>query len=252
MRTKKLISAVSAMALALLASGCVTIAPLASEGPGTSVGADKTAGASIVATSVPESPDGPRRTRKPRPQQTTAPTAEPTAAPTETTSATDSTLPPTDPPTDPPTEPPTSEPTPQPTLNYSLPAVYGSTALTSGFVPDPFSVGMTGGGPVNTNYLGGGCYGYTSTAPSFSVNYTSGALPLLRLYFIGSGDTTLIVNAPSGSYFCVDDSFGTLHPTIDFNSPASGRYDIWVATYAQGATIGGTLYVTENSSNYPE
>src|SRR5690606_35830897 len=43
------------------------------------------------------------------------------------------------------------------TLNFSLPAVYGSSALTSGFVPDPFSVGVTGGGPANVSYLGGGC-----------------------------------------------------------------------------------------------
>jgi hypothetical protein len=138
-----------------------------------------------------------------------------------------------------------------PTLNYSLPPVYGSTALTSGFVPDPFSVGVTAGGPANSNYIGGGCYGYTTSAPTFSVNYTSGAFPTLRFYFMGGGDTTMIINSPSGSYFCVDDSFGTLNPTIDFNSPSSGRYDIWVATYAQGASIGGTLYVTENTGNHP-
>jgi hypothetical protein len=138
-----------------------------------------------------------------------------------------------------------------PTLNFSLPAVYGSTALTAGFVPDPFTVGVTAGGNANANYLGGGCYGYTTSAPTFSVNYTSGAFPTLRFYFIGSGDTTMIINSPSGSYYCVDDSFGTLNPTIDFNSPSSGRYDVWIATYAQGASVGGTLYMTENTGNHP-
>jgi len=118
-------------------------------------------------------------------------------------------------------------------------------------VPDPFSVGVTAGGPASVGYLGGGCYGFATTAPSFSVNYTSGAFPLLRFYFIGSGDTTMIINGPSGTYVCVDDSFGTLNPTIDFNSPSSGRYDIWVGTYAEGASVGGTLYATENSGNHP-
>jgi hypothetical protein len=142
-------------------------------------------------------------------------------------------------------------PAPAGELNFSLPPVFGSTALTSGFVPDPFSVGLTAGGPVSVSYLGGGCSGFTTSAPSFSVNYTSGAFPTLRFYFIGSGDTTLIINSPSGSFFCVDDSFGTLNPTLDFNSPASGRYDVWVATFAQGASIGGTLFVTENTANHP-
>ena len=137
------------------------------------------------------------------------------------------------------------------TLNYSLPANYGSTALTSGFVPDPHTVGITSGGPVDVSYLGSGCSGFATSAPDFSVNYTSGAFPTLRFYFIGSGDTTMVINSPSGSYNCVDDSFGTLNPTIDFNSPSSGRYDVWIGSYASGAFVSGTLYVTENTGNHP-
>lgn len=175
------------------------------------------------------------------PTPTTAATFTPSATPTGTTSAT---------PTNTPTSTPTT-PAPMATLNFSLPAVYGSTALTSGFVPDPFAVGITAGGPANVSYLGGGCSGYTTSAPSFSVNYTSGPFPTLRFYFIGSGDTTMIINSPSGSYFCVDDSFGTLNPTIDFNSPASGRYDVWIGTFNPGGSVGGTLYVTENTGNHP-
>lgn len=112
-------------------------------------------------------------------------------------------------------------------------------------------MGITGGGPANASYLGSGCAGYTTSAPSFSVNYTSGAFSLLRFYFIGGGDTTMIINSPSGSYFCNDDSFGTLNPTIDFNSPSSGRYDVWIGTFSQGGSISGTLYVTEVSGNHP-
>ena len=138
-----------------------------------------------------------------------------------------------------------------PTLNFSLPPNFGSTSLTSGFVPDPFTVGITSGGPVNVSYLGGGCTGFATSSPDFSVNYTSGAFPTLRFYFIGSGDTTMIINSPSGSYFCVDDSFGTLNPTIDFNSPSSGRYDVWIGSFASGTNISGTLHVTENTGNHP-
>lgn len=137
------------------------------------------------------------------------------------------------------------------TLNFSLSPVYGSSALTSGFVPDPFSVGVSAGGPANVSYLGGGCSGYTTSAPTFSLNYTAGAFPLLRFYLIGSADTTMVINTPGGSYVCVDDSFGTLNPTIDFNSPANGRYDVWIGSFDAASSVGGTLYVTENTANHP-
>jgi len=139
------------------------------------------------------------------------------------------------------------------TLNFSLPPNYGQTTLASGFVPDPATLSITSGGPVDVNYLGGGCVGFATQAPDYSVNYTAGAFPTLRFYFIAdsAGDTALVINTPGGSYVCVDDSFGTLNPTIDFNSPSSGRYDIWVASYDPAAVISGTLYITENTGNHP-
>lgn len=136
-------------------------------------------------------------------------------------------------------------------VDPALPPVYGSTALLSGFVPDPFTVGVAAGGPVNAAPIGGGCAGHVSEAPTFAVSYTAGALPTLRMYFIGTVDTTLVVRGPAGTFTCVDDSFGTLNPTIDFNSPASGRYDIWVGTYEAGSTSNGTLHITEDTANHP-
>lgn len=172
---------------------------------------------------------------------TTTSTSEFTATPTTTsTPTTDATFTPTS------TLPAFTE-----ALNASLPAVYGTTSLASGFVPDPFTVGVTGGGPVSVGYLGGGCTGFTTAAPTFSVNYTSGAFPILRFYFSGGGDTTMIINTPGGSYVCVDDSFGTLNPTIDFNSPSGGRYDVWIGAFSEGSSYSGTLFVTESTANHP-
>lgn len=146
---------------------------------------------------------------------------------------------------------PAPTPNPQPTLNYSLPSNYGSTSLTSGFVPDPFQVGITSGGSVNVSYLGSGCAGFATQAPDFSVNYTNGAFPTLRFYFVGNGDSTMVVNAPNGVYRCNDDSFGTLNPTIDYASPSSGRYDVWIGSFSSGQFISGTLNVTESTGNHP-
>ncbi len=137
------------------------------------------------------------------------------------------------------------------TLNYNLPPVHGAAALISGFQPDPFTVGVFAYGPVRANYLGAGCDGMMTSAPSFSVEYTAGVFPVLRFYFTLSGDDPyLVVNAPDGSFRCGDESFGTQNPTIDFNSPMSGRYDVWAGSF-EPEFASGTLYVTENTNNHP-
>jgi hypothetical protein len=129
---------------------------------------------------------------------------------------------------------------------------YGLIELTSGFVPDPTTRQMLSGGTVDTRYIGGGCRGYATAAPDLSVRYTvQGFSSFLRFYFEGNGDTTLIVNDPTGNWLCGDDSYGTLNPTIDINDPDSGRYDIWVGSYTSGATVSGTLSITELDGNHP-
>jgi hypothetical protein len=95
------------------------------------------------------------------------------------------------------------------------------------------------------------CRGFTSYAPSFSVNYTSDAAEILRFYYVGDGDTTLIIHTADGNWACRDDFPGTWHPLIDFSNPPSGRYDIWVGSQFPNATLSGTLYVTENPDHDP-
>ena len=139
-----------------------------------------------------------------------------------------------------------------PKLDYTAAAKYGEANLSSGFSPDPYSVGMTAGGNVDVSYLGSSCSGFASTAPDLRINYGGGGGSLLRIYFIGSnGDPTMVVNDPYGNFYCVDDSFSTVNPTIDFNNPAGGSYDVWIGSYAANTTISGTLYLTENSGNHP-
>jgi hypothetical protein len=139
-----------------------------------------------------------------------------------------------------------------PKLDYTASPNYGEANLSNGFSPDPYSVGMTTGGPVDVSYLGGSCAGFATTAPDLRVNFGGGGASLLRIYFVGSnGDATLVVNDPYGNFYCVDDSFGTVNPTIDFNNPAGGSYDLWVGSYASNTTISGTMYLTENSGNHP-
>jgi hypothetical protein len=220
-------------------------------------------------TAIPPTPtDTPTQTASPIPPSETPlpPTAKPTLTP--------SPVPPTATPTFTPTVAPTSPggiiiatlhifvpiltlapiiavPL-DPKLDYTANPNYGSTNLSAGFSPDPFSVGMTSGGDVNVSYLGSSCSGFATTSPDLRINLGGGGASLLRIYFVGSnGDTTMIVNDPYGNFYCVDDSFGTVNPTIDFNNPAGGTYDIWIGSYASGTFVSGTLYVTANSGNHP-
>jgi len=87
-------------------------------------------------------------------------------------------------------------------------------------------------------------------APDYEVTYTSGATSLLRFYFEAEQDTTLIIMAPSGEWVCDDDAYFP-DPSIDFEDPATGVYDIWVGSYAVGTVHAGTLSVTELSRNHP-
>ena len=145
-----------------------------------------------------------------------------------------------------------AQPPPPSKLDYQASAKYGELNLSNGFSPDPESVGMTDGGAVDTSYLGGSCRGFASVAPSLRINFGGGGSSLLRLYFIAaSGNPAIVINDPYGNFYCVDDSFGTVNPTIDFNNPAGGTYDVWVASPTAGQSISGTFFTTENSGNHP-
>jgi hypothetical protein len=137
-------------------------------------------------------------------------------------------------------------------LDMSLPSNFGSTDLSAGFTPDPFSVELVSGGPIDATYVGDDCRGYATEASDYDVTYTAVDEGLLRFYFVAdTADTTLVINAPDGSWHCNDDAPGTIDPLIDFVNPESGRYDIWIGSYESGTENSGTLYVTETESNGP-
>ena len=57
-------------------------------------------------------------------------------------------------------------------------------------------------------------------------------------------DTTLVINAPDGEWYCDDDGAGYPNPELTFASPMSGQYDIWVGTYG-GGNANATLQILE-------
>ncbi len=109
---------------------------------------------------------------------------------------------------------------------------------------------ITSGGSVDVSYLGSGCAGFASSQPDIRVNWDG--FGFLRIFFVSDSgeDTTLIINGAESSWNCNDDSFETVHPSVDYDDAGSGQYDIWVGSYSEGF-ITGTLYFTEISSNNP-
>lgn len=156
--------------------------------------------------------------------------------------------------------PPTSG-TPQPSdftggLDYTLDPNYGGVELEEGFSDDPHTVEIVSGATdedsvdVSSAGIDPSCYGYATTAPDYRVIW-SGSADALRFFFAAEtegSDTTLIINDPSGTWFCNDDfESGVYDPLVDIEEPLEGTFDIWVGSYTLGENIPGTLYVTEQN-----
>jgi len=125
---------------------------------------------------------------------------------------------------------------------------FGTVELASGFTPDPQVVAVRSGGSINAQSISPSCQGFISNAPDVRLNYDAGSLPLI-LSVASSADTTLVVNAPDGRWYCDDDAgVNGLNPMVRFNSPQSGRYEIWIGTYANSSLQPANLHISELTS----
>lgn len=131
--------------------------------------------------------------------------------------------------------------------NTALRANYGELELSAGFTPDPQVVSLSAGGTISAQRAGSGCRGFITNAPDVRLHYDAGSYPLIISVDAGS-DTTLVVNGPDGSFYCDDDSGEGTNPSVRLNNPQSGRYEIWVGTYASGRTQPARLHISEVGS----
>ena len=120
---------------------------------------------------------------------------------------------------------------------------YGTVNLRAGFTPDPWTKSILAGGSVPASAARSGCEGSVSAAPDLQVFYDAGGADLTFKVSAGE-DTTLLINAPNGRWYCDDDSGGALDPKVVITNPQSGRYDVWVGTYGEDM-VQSTLQVTE-------
>jgi hypothetical protein len=120
--------------------------------------------------------------------------------------------------------------------DYTLEPNYGTYELSAGFTPDPATLDIVAGGGVDAANIG--CSGMISNAPDARLIWSGGQITIGAE---SSADTTIVVNAPDGQWYCADDTNG-FDPAVTLSG--SGQYDIWVGTFG-GGTASAVLYATE-------
>jgi hypothetical protein len=121
-----------------------------------------------------------------------------------------------------------------------------SIDLEAGFPLDPTFVSVQAGGPVDASLLRPDCAGFINRYPVVSVNWT-GTAPFVEAFFLSDSDTTMLVVTPDGKTLCNDDANeDLLDPVIEIENPVSGRYEIWVGSYAKNQLVPGVLVLTAN------
>lgn len=129
--------------------------------------------------------------------------------------------------------------------DYRLNPTYGVANLSAGFTPDPYVVNVQSGGSINASSLSSSCRGFIANAPDVRLNYSSGSYPLI-ISANSSTDTTLVVNAPDGTWYCSDDEgVNGMNPMVRFNNPQGGQYDIWIGTYGNASLAPAQLHISE-------
>lgn len=130
---------------------------------------------------------------------------------------------------------------------------YDTVRLNPGFTPDPYIVQLDSGGSISANGISESCAGYIANAPDVRLRYGSGsgALPLI-IGVQSDYDTTLVINAPDGRWYCDDDRGAGLDPLVRFHEPLAGAYEIWVGTWGDTDVHPAQLVITELSSTLPD
>lgn len=123
----------------------------------------------------------------------------------------------------------------------------------------PHAVTVRSGGPIDIYENHPNCAGYAEALADFGLFYH--AAPLegtvlgeyppyhLHIYVKAAADTTLLVRTPSGNWVCSDDANGH-NPHVEFFSPETGQYAIWVGTFGETSTHDAELFITDGTPQW--
>ena len=131
--------------------------------------------------------------------------------------------------------------------DYGRSPAFGTINLNANFPNDPRWLNVRAGGTRPASSVSA-CEGTIADAPDVRVNYNAAPGFALTFFVRSNADTILVINDPSGAWYCDDDSGEGLNPSIVFATPRSGQYDIWVGTLEDASLHRATLFVSETSS----
>lgn len=145
---------------------------------------------------------------------------------------------------------------PNPNIPVAL-SPAGAISLSAGDAP--YAAAVTAGGEVDVRSLnltgvdGTSCNGHAPDAPQAAITL-DGTARLLRLFFVANdfSDSTIVVQAPNGSFYCNDDfPGGNLNPLADIPNAGPGVYNVFVGTFSAGDSHEGVLYITQDAELDP-
>jgi len=105
--------------------------------------------------------------------------------------------------------------------------------LTGGFGPDSHNVTAYAGGDIDASSIAGSCVGMVGETPQVTLYFTAYGGPLIISAY-SEADTSLVVQAPDGRWYCNDDTEG-LNPRVNWNSARSGEYRIHIGAVSPSA-----------------
>ena len=127
----------------------------------------------------------------------------------------------------------------------------GTVVLEANCSDDPNTTEVISGGEISAGQSVSTCDGYISEDPDVRLNFTaSGDADAYPLYISvdSEEDTTLVINAPDGQWYCNDDGGDGNNPLVVFGPAQSGDYEIWVGSYDEGQYHEATLRISELGS----
>lgn len=127
-------------------------------------------------------------------------------------------------------------------------ATFGATVVQPGFRPDPMVLTGKAGGEQEASRRKAGCAGFVGEKPDHVLQLTGG-FKFLRMIGKSTADTSLVIETPSGTILCDDDTFGH-HPSID-GAMTAGVYKVWVGTMSKGEALPYKLLLSELEASRP-
>jgi hypothetical protein len=144
--------------------------------------------------------------------------------------------------------------TPTPAVITSDDTIFEDVTLTPNFTPNPVTVHGISGGSIPASEIAGRdetstglCIGFVDEEPDHVMTLTQ-FFDYLKLDVEGSGDTSLVIRGPGGSW--CNDNFGTLNPGIE-GQWFSGTYEIWIGSPTSDTYYPYVLHLSGSSSNTP-